>query len=265
MYKISVIVPVYNAEPYIVRCMESLRTQTLSDIEVLFVDDRGADNSVSVIDTYIADHALSTDWHVLHTPCNSGPGAARNIGIEAAAGEYIAFVDADDWVEANMYENLYAAATSSDADMAACDAWQHSDDSRQRLSNPAYVDRSYYLSHYVAYLWTYIFRRSFLEREQLRFPSVRSAEDSCFIGQTVLTANRIARVDQPLYHYIVYPASISHRRHVYRGRQKREAFSTLISFARRKGLWQEYRRELIWIYFKKAVVSSIVDYIKSYL
>ena len=92
MPKISVISPVYNISRYLTRCMDSLRAQTLREIEVLFVDDRGTDNSVEIIRNYIAAHGLRDNWRVITMPKNSGPGAARNIGIQEAKGEYIAFV-----------------------------------------------------------------------------------------------------------------------------------------------------------------------------
>lgn len=262
MYKISVIVPIYNVAPYIVRCMDSLRAQTLSDIEVFFVDDKGADNSVSLIENYIADHTLSADWHVLHMPVNGGPGAARNMGLESATGEYIAFVDGDDWVEPKMFEDLYVAATDSDADMAACDALLHQDEDTRVLANPPYIDRAYYLSHYVAYLWTYLFKRSFLEKESLRFLPVRSSEDSCFLGQCILAANQISRIEKPLYHYVVYPDSISHRRHVWRGGDKKVAFDALLRFAAEHDMMTEYRWTLYWVYFKKVFLVALIDYIR---
>ena len=96
MPKISVISPVYNVAQYVERCMDSLRGQTLREIEVLFVDDRGTDNSVEIIRNYIKAHSLQDNWRVITMPENGGPGAARNKGIQEATGEYIAFVDADD-------------------------------------------------------------------------------------------------------------------------------------------------------------------------
>lgn len=273
MYHVSIILPVYNVAPYIVRCMDSLRVQTLPNLEVLFVDDWGADNSVAVIEEYICSAGLSADWHVLHTPCNSGPGAARNVGIEAAKGEYVAFVDGDDWIEPNMLETLYHMAQKHGADLSSSAAVMDFADGSHRLmlnpsvgSGPVTTDmRKYLLRHFVSNFTTMLFRREWLVAEALRFPTATSGEDSCYMGQCYLLCRRIAQCDTPFYHYLIHPSSISHRRHVYRGWQKREAFGALLSFARRRGLWPEYKLELIWVYFKKAVVSSIVDYIKSYL
>lgn len=264
-YSLSVIIPVYNAAPYIVRCMDSLRAQTLSGIEVLLVDDHGADDSIRLVQQFIREHQLEEDWHVLATPSNSGPGLARNVGLDAAVGEFVAFCDADDWVDPTMYELLYDKAWTTHAEVVSCDAYMHIGETVKVLSNPSYRDRAYYLSHYVAYLWTYLFSRSFLQQESLRFLPIRSSEDSCFIGEAILTTNLVARVTQPLYHYVVYPDSISHRRHVWRGGEKTAAFEALNDFAKTSGVWSQYRWYLRWVYFKKALLTSAVDYIKSFV
>ena len=87
MQKISVISHVYNVSQYITRCMDSLREQTLREIEVLFVDDRGTDNSVEIIRNYITAYGLQENWRIITMPQNGGPGAARNKGIQEATGE----------------------------------------------------------------------------------------------------------------------------------------------------------------------------------
>ena len=102
--------PVYNVAPYIGKCMDSLRGQTMSDIEVIFVDDRGTDNSVQIIQDYIACHQLQSSWQVVRMPENGRPARARNYGLSFATGQYVMFVDADDWIEQNMLELLYNRA-----------------------------------------------------------------------------------------------------------------------------------------------------------
>lgn len=264
-HKVTVIVPVFNAASHIERCMNSLLMQTLSGVEVLFVDDHGTDGCVEIIKEYISTHQLEADWQILSTPYNQGPGVARNVGLTKARGEFVAFCDADDWVDNSMYEQLYEIGVNQMADVVACDAMMHHGNQSRRLSNPQYKSRSYYLTHYVAYLWTYLFRRSFLEAQRLCFPSVRSSEDSCFIGQVVLTTNCVARIDAALYHYEIYPDSISHRKHVLRFKEKHQSFSKLIQFAKERGFWRIYKTELLFVYFKKAIVTSFFDFVKSYI
>ena len=110
--KVSIIVPVYNSERYINRCVDSLIGQTLSDIEILLVDDGSSDNSSAICDEYaVKDNRIK----VFHQK-NAGAGAARNTGLEHAQGEYIGFVDSDDYVDINMYETLFCAAEKYNAD-----------------------------------------------------------------------------------------------------------------------------------------------------
>lgn len=270
-YYVSIIIPVYNVAKYVVRCMDLLSTQTLSEIEVIFVDDHGQDQSINIIQQYITTHQLSEHWHVLQTPNNQGPGAARNIGINASKGEYIAFVDADDWVESNMMQMLYRLACMHQADVATCSAIMESDDDKQLLlTNPIVQSgiitrdrREYLLRNYVSYLWTMLFKRELLTQHNILFPHTRSSEDSAFIGKCLLMANSIAQTPIPLYHYVVHPNSISHRKGVFRGKDKHESFASMIQFAKSNQLISQYRVTLYWVYFKKVIITSILDYIKS--
>ncbi len=112
--KVSIIVPVYNGESYLARCVESLRKQTLEAIEIILVDDGSQDNTAAICATYAAEDGRI---RVLRQE-NAGAGPARNRGLEAAKGEFIGFVDADDFAEPDMYAALYGAAIRHQADMA---------------------------------------------------------------------------------------------------------------------------------------------------
>lgn len=270
---VSVIIPVYNAAAHLARCMDSLRAQTLPDIEVLFVDDLGHDNSTEIIRTYIAAHRLKSAWHILTMEQNGGPGKARNRGIEAAAGEYIAFVDADDWIEPQMLEILYKAAKQAqDADLSAsATLWEDAGHSAIKVATNPYVGtgtitparRRFLLRHFVSNFYSMIYRRKWLIENELRFPDARSGEDSAFMGQCYLVAERIAQNNRPLYHYVIYSTSLSHQSRVWRGAEKRKAFRALLQYARKQGLMPAYRWTLYWVYLKKAILTAFIDYIKS--
>lgn len=111
--KVSVVVPIYNVEKYLNQCVDSLLNQTLKDIEIILVDDGTRDNSGIIADKY---RSKFDNVKVIHQD-NGGLGPARNTGIENATGEYIAFVDGDDWVQADMYEKLYKIAKKNDCDI----------------------------------------------------------------------------------------------------------------------------------------------------
>ncbi len=271
MSTISIILPVYNVARYVGRCMESLRSQTMQDFEVLFIDDHGQDDSVSIIREFISANGLSERWRVLETPKNSGPAMARNIGIQAAESEYIAFVDSDDWIETDMLEVLYRSAKSYQADISSGAAlWDNANGTHRIACNPhvgsGAIDRQqrrYLLGHYVSNFCTMLFRREWLLNNGILFPNAKSGEDSSFMGQCYLMAERVAQTDKPMYHYVIHSQSISHKRGVWRGGEKKKAFEALLRYAREHGVWHEYRLVLRWVYFKKVIVTSIIDYIHS--
>lgn len=114
--KISIIIPVYNVEKYLPKCLDSLLAQTLREIEIICVNDGSTDNSLNVLNEY----ANRDSRIVIINKRNSGASRSRNIGLKAARGEFVGFVDSDDWVDSNYYEKLYEAATSQKADIARC-------------------------------------------------------------------------------------------------------------------------------------------------
>lgn len=116
MPQISVIVPVYNVQRYLRRCVDSILSQTFSDLEVILVDDGSPDRCGAICDEYAA---ADPRVKVIHKP-NGGLSSARNAGIEAAAGEYLAFVDSDDWLDADMFEQLHRLCTARGAQIAEC-------------------------------------------------------------------------------------------------------------------------------------------------
>ena len=112
--KISVVIPIYNAEEYLEECLESVVGQTLRDIEIICINDGSTDNSAKICEKY-----AKKDKRIIFVSTeNKGPGAARNTGLGFAKGEFIGFVDSDDWIDLDFYEKLYTAAVETDADIA---------------------------------------------------------------------------------------------------------------------------------------------------
>lgn len=115
MVKVSVIVPIYNAEKYLRQCIDSVVNQTLKDIEIILIDDGSTDGSAEICKEYLFDSRVS-----YYHKENEGLAAARDDGMQRASGEYIGFVDSDDWLEPDMYEKMYNAAKSNDSDVVFC-------------------------------------------------------------------------------------------------------------------------------------------------
>lgn len=268
MPHISLIVPVYNASSYIEDCLASLMAQTMDDIEVLLIDDHGNDDSMQRAQRYVEEHPCKKLFRYLETPHNMGPGPARNVGIEAAQGEYIGFVDSDDVVAEDFCELLYGAAKQYDADLVYCQAELVKPEGTTPLRNPVIESgsfegekRRYFLTHYTTLFVSFLYRRSLLGKLGINFPATRSAEDSYFLTCSLLAAQRIACIDKSLYRYLVHEESLSEVRNPKRYADKIKSFDLLMEFARDRGLYEANKDELDYIYLKKGHLLGILTYI----
>ena len=268
MPKVSLIIPVYNAASYIEACIASLMAQTMNDVEIILVDDHGSDHSMELAQAYVNHHKCRKQFRFLATPRNMGPGPARNVGIEAAQGEYIGFVDSDDVVTPDFCEQLYTAAKAHDADLAYCQAQLVKGTEVQPLCNPAIESgefskkkRRFFLTHYTTLFVSFLYRRELLMGYGITFPATRSAEDSYFLTCSLLATRRIACVDKPMYHYLIHEESLSESRNSKRYIDKVKSFDLLMEFARTKELYDANKEELDYIYLKKAYLLGILTYI----
>lgn len=178
--KISVIVPVYNVEKYVSRCLDSLISQTMEEIEILVVDDASTDNSAKICDEYAKnDNRIK----VFHQNENKGQSNARNLALKICQGEYIVFVDSDDWVSNDMCENMYNAAVESNAKMTIFDyivvKSENIEEKRGFLGNEVTLEN--YFKHLTpGYLWNKIFHCSLKEKLIIDVNSGQ-AEDLCIL------------------------------------------------------------------------------------
>ena len=123
--KVSIVIPVYNVEKYIERCVRTLFAQTLDDLEYIFVDDCSPDNSIDVMLKVLEEYPVrKPQVKLIRHEINQGVSQSRQDGVEAATGEYIIHCDPDDWVELDMYEQLYTKAKETNADLVLCDYYE---------------------------------------------------------------------------------------------------------------------------------------------
>ena len=270
MVRVSIIVPVFNAREYIIPCVESLVRQSMDDIEILFVDDHGTDDSIAAVRHYLDANPGQKHTRFLETPTNSGPGAARNLGIKAAAGEYVAFVDSDDWVDRDFCESLYKAASTDNADLAYCHLLQDNprEGSSIELRNPDVSSgvfsengHKFFLTHFVSYFTSFLYRREFLLDNALYFPRTSNSEDSCFLALCVLEAKRIASVNKPMYHYVLRNQSLTNKADRTKYRQKLSSFDAFMAYAKERGHYEVYKEEIDFIYIKKAFLMATLTYV----
>lgn len=203
--KVSIIVPIYNTEKYLKKCMNSLVGQTLKDIEIICIDDGSQDGSHAILEEY----AAKDERIVLITQRNLGQGVARNKGLDVAKGEYIGFVDSDDWVDVNYFEKMYDCAKRNDADLTCCSirriypfkqSWRIKIDKEIIIEN---VDKKYDIAKIPkqCYPVNKIFKRSKLLKHNLRFPEGKFFEDMAFTMRAVFYLQRMVTVPNVVYWY----------------------------------------------------------------
>lgn len=213
--KVSVIVPVYNCENYIARCIQSLLAQTLHEIEIIAIDDGSTDKSGAILDRYAEEDQRLRVFHQE----NGGVAAARNKGLQYAQGTYIGFVDGDDYVEPNMYEELFVAVDGR-ADMAICGYdLQFMDRTVPRLpaQKASFVNITQPADFFIEYfwkspnLWDKIYHRELIQNYKLSF-SGDIGEDLLFNLRLLLYLNSAGIVNKVLYHYVQRKGSIIHKK-----------------------------------------------------
>ena len=271
MTKVSVIIPLYNSARFLPSLFENIAQQTIAaDLEFIFIDDYGSDDSLAAARLLAASSSLKCIFGA--TASNGGPGAARNVGLKMAGGEYVAFLDSDDRLDPAFCEKLYRAAAGATADLACCDAICHEGTQTRLLENPLFPDgplsekmRERIMRRLVTYLWTYVFRREFLLENHISFPAFRSAEDSCLVCCSWLSAKRVARVREPLYHYRVAPQSLSSRRDPTRWKQRLSSLRSFETYARTCGLYRQHRRLIRRLVIRKGWLLAVRDYLTNNL
>lgn len=188
---ISIIVPVYNVENYLSRCLESILLQSFPDWECILIDDGSSDNSGKICDEY----AQQDDRFIVIHQQNSGVSAARNAGLDIAKGQWFSFVDSDDWIGSNFLEELYNSAKSSDVELVECGYWREVSENNRSVCLP--VDWN------AGACWTKFVSSLLIKKNNIRFPINCTYAEDTFFSFSVLIAAGIKRkkVDLPLYHY----------------------------------------------------------------
>ena len=191
--KLSVIVPVYNVEKYLEECVDSLLNQTMKDLEIFLVDDGSTDRSGAIADRFAKENPDRV--HTLHLE-NGGQGRARNAALPMAQGDYIGFVDSDDWIERDMYEKMLDRAEKTGADVVVCDFLEHYADGREQTLPACFQDHPLSAAGSSC---NKIFRRSLVG--DLRFPEGLWYEDFYFSAVMLLRSKRTEFIPEPLYVY----------------------------------------------------------------
>ena len=216
---LSIIVPIYNVEQYLDRCIQSILNQTYQNLEIILVDDGATDCSGAIADSYAAKDKRIKVFHKE----NGGLSDARNYGLEHVTGDYILFIDSDDFIVNIMCERLITVASSNNADIVSCNYYIYRGDDDISIHTMSVQDDKrtftgidmlrYYLLKTEPFdlnvVWNKIFKLDLFNGvEPVRFPKGRVQEDNFTIFRLFLNANSIVTVNEPLYYYVQRAGSI---------------------------------------------------------
>lgn len=253
MPKVSVIVPIYNVEKYLEKCINSLLSQTLEDIQIILVNDGSKDNSGNIA----KECEKNNKNRIIYVEKeNGGLSDARNYGLKYATGDFIAFLDSDDYIEKNAYEEMYNKAIEENADYVECDfIWEFPNKIRVDKQYP-YKNKKEMLSFVRVVAWNKLIKRQLITDNNLEFPKGLRYEDIEFTYKLIPFVNKFAYVDKPFVHYVQREGSIAN----VQNERTAEIFTVLdnvIEFYKKNNIYEEYRDELEYNYARYLLCSSL--------
>lgn len=252
--KVSIIVPVYNmaSENKLNFCLDSLINQSIDDYEIIAVDDCSTDNSLSILKDYESKYPKI--FHAIHSDVNLHQGGAKNMGLKLAKGEWISFIDADDWVVPNYYERMIGLAEDTGADLVGCDYClvdSHTFEATERIPNsrPNQVgildaNRRKSLVLDGGSLCTKIFKRQCIIDNELYFPENIFYEDNAVGNSYMILAKHFEYIPEPLYFYYQHGTSTVHTFSSTKCDDRMSAGRLMIAEAQKQGYYEEYKSEL---------------------
>ncbi len=261
--KISVIVPVYNVEQYLDKCVQSIVTQTYKNLEIILVDDGSTDNSGAICDEWAKKDSRIV---VIHKE-NGGLSDARNAGVLAASGEYIGFIDSDDYIEPVMYEKLYSLISVNDADMALCGVQRKNENGEtfspfstrqigkfqgEEIFNTVDFNNPYYII-----AWNKLYKRNLVLK--IQFPKGRLHEDEFTAHRFYGECKKIVCCDTPLYHYLKRMGSIMRNGYSVKNLDAVYAFLDRYYYFKEIGRKKELKKCANFAYGKALHIISNID------
>ena len=259
---VSVIVPIYNVEEYLARCLDSIAAQSFKDFEVVMVDDYSTDNSRKIAEEYCTKY----DNFFLYNSAHKGVANARNTGVEKANGEYIAFVDSDDFVEPDYLKELYLTAVNNNADISTCNyAKYYQKNGRYHVimlrkpfekvyTNKKFTRMNLNDIRVRSYLWNKLWRRSLFTDNGIRFNDIYF-EDIAICPQLMHSANKVAVTGRCLYNYTQRSGSIMSSAMFEKITGYTYTLALMRNFFERHGCYGDYKR----IFWKLCICVSFAN------
>ena len=251
--KVSVIVPIYNVENYIKKCLESLVNQTLNELQIILVNDGSKDKSGNIAKEY-ADKFPEKIIYLEKK--NGGLSDARNFGIPYAKGEYIAFLDSDDYIDLNAYETMYNKAIEEDSDLVECNfIWEY-DNKIKKDVRIEYSNKKEMLAFIRVVAWNKLIKRKLIVDKNILFPKGLRYEDVEFTYKLLPFVNKVSFVNDFFVHYMQRKDSIANVQNE-KTSQIFDILNNVLNFYKENNLYDEYKQELEYNYARYLLCSSL--------
>lgn len=258
MPKVSVIVPVYNVEKYLEKCLESLVNQTLKDIEIIIVNDGSTDNSEIIINKYLNKYKEKIKYLKKE---NGGLSDARNFGMKYATAEYIAFLDSDDYADITTYEKMYNKAIEENCDFVECNfIWKY-ENKEIKDTGVVYKNKHEMFENARVIAWNKLIKRDLLNKVNIEFPKGLRYEDVEFFYKLLPYINKVGFVKDYLIYYVQRENSIVNTQN----ERTKEIFTVLdnvINYYKESELYNNYKTELEYTYTRLLLCSSFLRVVK---
>ena len=261
MFKVSVIVPVYNTRKYLRECLKSLEKQTIDSIEIIMVNDGSTDESFSIMEEFVRKHP---DRFVLINKENGGQATARNLGIKQSHGEYIGFVDSDDKVDINMFQKMYQAASCGNYDYVECHyhyVQEQKDGSLKELETRgnirAYRNKKDMFIDPQVSPWNKLYKRELLINNHIEFPEGVIYEDTSFYIKSIPYIKKAKYLDEKLVYYYLHGSSTMNANKSAKVGDIFKVFEDYLGFYKDRKLYEEYADELEYFTTKIILCSSL--------
>lgn len=261
--QVSIIVPVYNTSKYLRRCADNLVGQSLTDIEIIFINDGSTDDSLEILEEYKRAYP---DKVKVVSKKNGGQATARNLGITLATGDYIAFADSDDFVEEDMFKTMYESAIKNDADYVECyfhfieDKNGDYKELKTRGEVRAHKDNKDMFINPQVSPWNKLYKASILKENNIKFPEGLIYEDTAFFIKTIPFIKTSNYVSDPFVHYFLRVGSTMNSKSL-KAQQKTGdiilVLKDIIDFYKDNGFYEEYKKELEYFISKILLCSNI--------
>ena len=261
MPKISVIVPVYGVEKYIAKCIDSILNQTFKDFEIIVVDDGTKDKSIDIINQQFNDKRIE-----IYHKKNGGLASARNFGLEKATGDYLLFIDSDDFVNKDMFMNLYNESVNNNLDIVMCDYYKYYNDTNKEVIPliPNFDDKN--IKCYVNAMPTSsckLFKRDLFYKNNLVFPEGLLFEDNAVIPYVCALTRNISYIKQPYYYYLQRDGSYLNRQEYNKKWEDIfESLEVLYNHFVDGNKYDEYHDELEYIFIEYLIHAAGLKFLK---